>query len=240
MLRRVVLLFLLMAGSVLATEEFRVFHVGDRTVSARIVSVDLRRDQVVLELRNKRRKKVSPSIFSQEDQDYINDYVKVKEFLSSRYKVEIKKNILDRRDETVGTQGAIERKTETICYDINISNGTDTTIEGVSIAYNIFYEQEELGRRDNEAREFYVDDSLTIKSLLPREKTSFRTKKFEIYSQRLGGGYDGYVDGHATHQSGKSKGIWLKIYLKTPSGLSAMKEVCLPKNGKSIFRWQSS
>ena len=37
---------------------------------------------------------------------------------------------------------------------------------------------------------------------------------------------------------GKGNGIRLKIHLNTPSGLSAMREVCLPQNTNERIEWQ--
>ena len=109
----------------------------------------------------------------------------------------------------------------------------------MTIAYNIFYEQEELGQKKNVTKRLYVDGTLKIEPLAPRQKVLVQTEKYEVYNQRLAGGYDGYVGGAPTHQSGKSKGVWLKVYLKTSSGLSATREVCLPKNTSKLFAWKT-
>lgn len=239
-IRWMMVVLLLMAGSALAQEQFRRFQVGERTIEARVLNVDAKRGTVELELRNKQRKKVKSSIFNEEDQSYIREFALTQAFKSQRFKIEVDKNILDKRKEMVGPQKAIIRNTETICYDINISNNTDTTIDGVTIAYNVFYEQEELGRGKNDTRRLFVDGSLKIKPLAPHQKVLVQTAKIEVYNQRLGGGYDEYVGGAPSHQSGKSKGVWLKIHLKTPSGLSATREVCLPKNTNELFAWQRS
>lgn len=233
-----ILMFLLMAGSAFAVGEFRAFHVGDRRIEARVLKVNISRGEVELELRNKNRKKVKSSIFTEKDQNYIRDCAKVQEFQSQRFKVEVEKNVLDRKKELVG--GAVQRETESICYDINLSNNTGVTMDGVTIAYNIFYEQQEPVQGKNKSIRLFVDGTLEIKSLAPRQKTSVQTKNYEIYDQRLAGGYDAYSDGSPSHQSGKSKGVWLKLHLKTPSGLTAMREVCLPKNTNEVFSWQTS
>ena len=240
MIRKVMLVFSLMAGSVLAQGQFREFQVGDRTIEARVLNVDATRGEVELELRNNQRKKVKSSIFSKKDQSYILDCAKVKMFQSQRFKIEVEKNVLDKRKETVGSQKGVLRNTESICYDININNNTGITIDGVTIAYNVFYEQEGVGQGKNDTRRLFVDGTLKIELLAPRQKVSVQTATFEIYNQRLTGGYDAYVGGAPSHQSGKSKGVWLKIHLRTPSGLSATREVCLPKNTNELFAWQKS
>lgn len=237
MMKRIMLVFSLVAGSALAQGQFREFKVDDRFIEARVLKVDMARGEVELELRNKKRKKVKSSIFSKKDQSYIRDFAKVQAFQTQRFKVELEKKVLDRSKKEVN---GVLRETESICYDININNSTDLTIDGVTIAYNIYYEQEEVGDGKNDKGQFFVDGTLDIKSLDPRQKVSVQTEKYDIFDQRLAGGYDGYVGGAPTHQSGRSRGVWLKLRIKTPSGLSATRDVCLPKNTNKEFVWQTS
>lgn len=152
----------------------------------------------------------------------------------------VEKNILNKRKEMDGSQKGILRETESICYDLKINNNTGITIDGLTVAYNIFYEQEEVGNGQNDTKRFFVDGVLKVEPLPPRKKVLVQTEKFEVYDQRLAGGFDGYVGGAPTHQSGKSKGVWLKVHLKTASGLSATREICLPKNTNKLFAWQKS
>jgi hypothetical protein len=75
---------LISASCFAAKDEFRVFTTqDDRVVSARIINVDRQRGVVELELENKRRKKVKPSVFTEADQAYIHDWNLCKTFMSS-------------------------------------------------------------------------------------------------------------------------------------------------------------
>jgi hypothetical protein len=218
---------------------FRVFEAQGRAVEARIIQVDPSRGMVELELRNKQRKKVKVAIFREVDQDYIRDWNVVQEFMSQSFKIEPVKNIMGTKKEMLGSQKAIRRDTKQICYDIKISNRTGVSIDGLTLKYNIFYEQEELGRGDNIQTKRYVYGSDDLTVLNARQNKEVQTKVFEVYNQRLAGGYDEYTGGSPTNQSGKTKGIWIKVFLKTPSGLTATREVCLPKTMKNQLSWQS-
>lgn len=237
MIGRILLILSLMTGAALAQGEFRIFHAGDRTIEARVLTVNAKQGVVELELRNKQRKKINSSIFSKTDQSYLRDFAKVQEFQTQGFRIEVEKNVVSKRKET---QSGVLRSTESICYDIKINNNTGIAIDGVTISYNLFYEQEEVGQGQNDTKRLYVDGELKVEPLPPRKKVSLQTARFEVYDQRLTGGYDGYVGGAPTHQSGKSKGAWLKVHIKTKSGLSATRDVCLPKNTNTLFSWQTS
>ncbi len=236
-----------MVGSSLALGQFRDFQTGDSTIEARVLNVDTTRGFVELELRNKQRMKVKSSIFSEEDQSYIRDFSKVQTFQALGFKIKVEKNVLDKSTEQLAypkidyfEEG--HRTTESICYDININNNTGLTMDGVTIAYNIFYEQEEVGQGKNTASRLFVDGVLNIEPLAPRQKISVQTAKYEIYKQRQRKKSVGLISSEGPYMQwrGKSKGIWLKIHLNTPSGLSAMREVCLPQNTNEQFEWQTS
>ena len=219
-------------------KEFRIFEAQGRAIEAKVVHVDLSRGTVELELRNNQRKKVKASIFTKEDQAYLLDWHRVREFRSSRLKVEPVKNVVDKQKEMLGSQSAIRRDTDIIRYDINLANRTGATLGKVWIEYNIFYEQEELKPGRNETSRRYVSGKIELEPLAPGEKRTVHTDVYKIYNQRLAGGYDYYTGGAPTNQSGKSKGIWIKLYLETESGLKAVLDICEPKTTGSQFTWQ--
>jgi hypothetical protein len=218
-----------------SSSAYRTFETQGRALEARVALVDVSHGTVTLELMNKQRKKVKISIFSKQDQAYILDCAMIQEFKSQRFKIEFERNLVH-KNRTEPSAG-IRRNTEKFQYDIKISNSTTVKMAGVTVAYNIFLEQEELGNGKNDVKQYYVSGEIPLQPLEPRAKVSLNTKTYTIYSQKLGGGYDEYTSGAPTHQSGKSKGVWFRLMLKTPTGLTAMKEVCLPKNTNELFSW---
>ena len=219
-----------------AATGFRIFSAGDREIEAQVVSVDVQRGTVTLELQNQQRKKVKSSIFSAKDQAYIAEHALIQEFQSARFKLELEKVVVEKRRET--PSHGVRRDVEKICYEIQVSNNTPVRMEGVSISYNVFSEQEHLGRGQNDTKRYCLSGTIQLNAMAPRAKTQAKTDTFEIYNQKLGGGYDYYSSGAPYPQSGKSKGIWVKVLIKTPSGLTAEKEMCVPKNTSSQFSWR--
>lgn len=229
---------LMLLPAVLKAEEgFRAFEAQGRAIEAKIVSSDLQRGTIELMLRNKQRKKVKSSIFCESDQNYIRDWNMVKEFNSQRFKVEPVKNTVEtfRKD----PQRGIRRDVERIRYDIKVSNRSSIEMTGLRLEYNIFYEQQELGRGSNVDKEYFLFGASKVDDIQARKNRVVLSKTFDIYNQRLAGGYSGYTDGTPTNQTGKSKGIWLKLHLKTPTGLIATREICLPKNVSEQFKWKT-
>jgi len=228
----------ILACAARADDAFRVFDAQGRMVEAKVLHVDFQRGTVELELRGGQKKKVKPSIFSKEDQQYIMDFGAIQEFRSSRLKVELEKKTLDKRREMLGSQSAIRRDTDVLCYEVKVLNRTAVRFDDLEVQYNIFYEQEELTPGASIAKDLSSKGS--EKLVLDKQKSKvFQTGPYEVYNQRLAGGYDGYVGGAPTNQSGKSKGIWLKLYLKTKSGQTAVKDVANPKTAISQYTWQS-
>ena len=236
-----VVLGLLVAGVACAKQyrdaesDYRTFTAGDRQIDAKVYAVDMARGTVTLELENKQRKKVKIAVFSEKDQTHIREHALIQEFQSPRLKFELEKVKVNERRESPGT--GIRRDVSELRYDIKVINGTGVELKGIVIAYNIFLEQEHLGDGKNDTQRYYVAGTIELDPLAPRSNKTFKTETYEIYNQKLAGGYDGYRSGAPTHQSGKSKGVWIKVLIKTPSGLTATRDVCLPKNTSDIFGW---
>lgn len=153
-------------------------------------------------------------------------------------KVEPVKNVVDKRKEMLGSQSAIRRDTDVIQYDITIANRTGSRLQKVWMEYNIFYEQEELAPGKNETHRRYVSGKIDLAALKKGDKKMVHTETYEVYNQRLAGGYDSYSGGSPTNQSGKSKGIWIKLYIETETGLKAVRDICMPKATMTQFAWQ--
>ncbi|MEE9367409.1 MAG: hypothetical protein V3V05_00950 [Pontiella sp.] len=216
-------------------DSFRIYDVQGRSLEAKLLQVDTRRGMLELELRNKQRKKVKVAIFSKSDQAYFRDWHAVQEFQSSRLKVEVRKKIVNSRMEMV--QGAVRRDIDEISYEITVDNRTEFPIGDIKIEYNIYAEQQVLGNGRTEVDFFTAYGDLEVGTLAPRKSKVVKTEPFDLYKQRLSGGYDAYADGTPTNQTGKIKGVRVKFILKTPSGIIYVRELCLPEETKDRHDW---
>lgn len=218
-----------------AEDGFRIFtDTQGRAVTAKVIKLDTRRGLVELELENRARKKVKPTVFCEADQAYLCDWQKVDEFMSAGFKVEIEKRTVEEWTE----KGSVQRDYEKIAYEIRMRNSGTVGFEDVRVDYNIFYEQEELGYGSNALKKETVPGRKIVEMVLPQKNCVVMTDPVVIYSQHLSGGYDEYVSGAPTNQSGKMKGIWVKLYFTTPSGAEGVREICEPSNVKDHQKWE--
>ncbi len=231
-----VALFSMVLG-VWASGEFHIFTDGqDRVVTAKIINVDSRRDVVELELENKRRTKVKPSIFIEADQIYICDWESLKRFnSSSMFKVEISKKVI----ESWTKKGTAQQDFDRVEYGITLINRGAAPLNNLDVAYNVFYEQEQLKSSGQYTEKNCVKGRIHHAQLNARTSHTLKAESVVVFDQHLSGGYDGYVGGLPERQEGDIKGIWVKVSMTTPSGASATREFLSPANLKNHQRWKN-
>jgi hypothetical protein len=227
------LVFCISAG---AQSEFHIFtDLQDRVISAKIINVDDLRGKVELELENKRRVKVKPSIFIDTDQAYIHDWKSLKSFSSSSaFKVELKKRVIESWTE----KGTAQRDFERIVYEIVLTNRGTIPLNNLVVAYNVFYEQELLKSTGQYTEKICKKGYIQHAQLSERESYTLKTEPIVVFDQHLSGGYDGYVGGLPERQEGDIKGIWVRVVMTTPSGASETRDFLSPESLKNHQAWQ--
>jgi hypothetical protein len=207
--------------------EFHLFtDLKGRSVGAKIIKVDPQRGLVELELENKRRSKVKPSVFIKEDQDYIRDWALGNAFMSSsglRFKAE--KEVVEDWYESGGV--GVNRDFEKVVYNCELKNGSLHTYENLEMDYCVYWVQEVAENNGERRDEKYKSGTIDLRSLQPRQTNDVQTEPVVLLYQHLAGGYY-YVDGAPGKQSSKMKGVWVRIKLTTKSGTEYVREFCEP------------
>lgn len=205
-----------------------------RTLQAKIINFDARRNQVELQRKNGRRAKVDPAIFTEESQNFIRDWKACQVFESTmKFKISGEKEQLENWKKN---DGGIIRNYEKLAYSITFENGSQVDLPPIQVEYQIFYEQEVLEPGAQITQKEYISHTVELEELKKQSDDSIKTKSIIIYKQHLAGGYDGYIGGLPDRQNGDLKGIWLKLTLKTASGLTAIRELEIPKSLKADER----
>ncbi|VGO21101.1 hypothetical protein [Pontiella sulfatireligans] len=208
----------------------------DRVVSARIVRMDEMRGMLELELENKRRVKVKPSVFTEEDQAYIHEWCVCQAFLmSTGLRFSGEKKVIEDWSESGGV--GINREFEKVVYTCELKNGSPTVFENVEVEYCVYWVQE-IPQVNGEKRiEADYSGRYEIAQLEPRACANFQTDPVTLVYQYLQGGYS-YRDGAPGKQSSKMKGVWLKVSMMTPSGKKVIREFCEPSDVMKRQVWK--
>jgi hypothetical protein len=217
---------------------FHIFtDLQDRVVTAKIINVDDQRGLVELEMENKRRVKVGPSVFIEKDQDYIRNWRLCESFLSSSgLRFEGEKKVVEDWSEN---SGGINREFEKVVYNCTFRNGSSTEFTDLAVDYCVYWEQEVGGKGGGEERmEKDFSGSFQIGRLAPREAVNLATEPVVLLYQHLAGGYY-YLGGQTDKQSSKMKGVWLKVSMKSKSGETVTRDFCEPSDVMKRQTWKA-
>jgi hypothetical protein len=228
----------LLASNLQAKDGLHIFtDRQDRVVSARIVNLDERRGLVELELENKRRTKVKPSIFIEKDQAYIRDWGIGQAFMaSSGLRFSGEKEVIEDWSDSPGT--GINQEFEKTVYNCELKNGSSVSFENVDVEYCVFWVQEVPEASGERRLEKDYSGRYAIPRMEPRSTTDFATDPVTLVYQHLAGGYY-YSNGATGKQSSKMKGVWLRVSMTTKSGETYTREFCEPTGVMKHQVWKA-
>ncbi len=211
-----------------------------RTIRARIVSYDAKKNTVELKTEDNRSAGVPLVALSEADQEYIRSWDKLKDFMDERhFKIDSKKKVSDNDEESWQETGNFANQSldvENIGYEILFENKTDTTFKDITVEYRIFYEQEESDFGPNIRQEGIYCDSMNIKRLGAKSKRRLLTKAVLVYKATLNADWQ-YVSGRQNVQKGWVDGVWVRASVSLPNGEKVMREYCTPDSLARSRRW---
>lgn len=240
---------LLMLFAVCARAEFHEFKTPDgKSVKAEIT--DFKQGMVELQRENGKRVKVKASIFIEADQQYIEEWSALQNFLSDRLlKIECRENNVENWkkeewDDVRYEDGSTERellkvtKHERIAYDVTLQNRGLDALEGMRIEYVIYYEQSEESWEKPTAEQKTVFKKADIPALPGRASHLVTTDSIVIYVDSIN--QQNWVSGKVrTGGKGQINGIRGRLYIKTDSGKEVMREFCSPSAlSEQQFPWK--
>lgn len=215
----------------------REFTLPDgRSLEAEIVQYDERLGQVELKRADGKLIKIKPSVFVEEDQDYIDEWIIHSIFKGRHITVECNKKKVGQRKED-GNAHFI--RIDSFLYEIEIQNRSATEISGLDVEYKIFYEQEvndmDKGRVIN--HEKIENGKLKIKSLGAREKRNFSTKEVELAKYEFNSTEYYVPGGDPQSTKGDIKGMWIRMEYETAGGMKSIKDFFEPSSIEGKYRW---
>jgi len=249
-----VICFCLVCCVIRADEPYRDFHdTQDRTVTAKIIKCDMKKGQVMVEMKDgKRRVTVPLAGFSDKDQTYIKQWYALNESLSeSRIKIETKELTLEKRTEEDNSDAADSRsgsyignvqesiKYEEIAYEIVLQNRGSAPLKDLRIEYKIYYEQSKTTTGSPKFVQQIEYATIKIPELVNNKKVSFQTKPVEIYEEETILDPGMYYDMPPTGAEGEVHGMRARLYITLPSGQEAMREFCEPSSlSEDRYPWE--
>ncbi|VGO11547.1 hypothetical protein PDESU_00092 [Pontiella desulfatans] len=208
-----------------------------QVVSARIIQVDSQRGLVELELENKQRKKVKPTVFIESDQAYIRDWAIGQAFMaSSGFRFKGEKKVIEDWSESGGI--GVNREFEKVVYICDLKNGSAYTFENIEVEYCVYWEQEYPEASGERKERLDYSGRNSINSVAPRTAVAVQTDPVTLVYQYLAGGYY-YSNGATGKQSSKMKGVWLKAKLTTESGETFVRDFCEPASVMKQQVWKA-
>lgn len=259
-------LALLFSVTALAQDTFRTFTVSDgRTLKAKILSYDERKEQVQIQREDKQKLTVSPTSFTEKDQTYIKKWYAAQVFMSPNLlKLELKRNESEttkkehevdmsqlnsgRRGGSGITQVAVDKRTP-VKYDLTLKNASTAQLNNMMIEYRIYYDQQKpvLDEKANKNRPDDTDlperymavDELKVKDgsarLKPAEPDSTRTVSTDSIILLNRAANRPYGD-KITLKS-NLHGVWVRLTMKGPDGEMLSRDIASSASIMKKFPW---
>jgi hypothetical protein len=216
---------------------------GGQTLKAAVSAYNPSSGKIKIECENGRRLWTLPTVFCKEDQNYIQQWIKVDQFMSStkfKIKGDSTKNTeiyyTDNRESHVKNSERTE-----ICYEIALENKTDFPLEGLRIEYRAFIENRGYQGREDSSRvdgDHLSIDEVPVGKTISRTLPSIRlTTQYEIIATH--DIYSGYTSYHEDKTSEEQlKGFWVKVYGPELDGQQMIREWCYPSDTMEKYTWQ--
>ncbi len=101
-------------------------------------------------------------------------------------------------------------KIKEISYSVKVTSRAFKELQNVTVKYNVFYEDVELGTKD-EGTVKVISGSETFSSLLTNKTVEFETKSLELKKESLDAGWH-FTDGARASAKDKVVGLWFKAF----------------------------
>ena len=248
-------------GSKIARDGSRDFLSADgRTIRGRIIKYDKNRKKIFFVRDTKRKMWVSPSAFSQEDQEYIRKWIDSSHFLlESSLKISIKKvKMKESNKKTVKKAGVgytikdgiitySENPKEiiirSVLYEINIVNNTGKEIKNVEIEMACLVK--ENGYSDANNGSHWVFESIRI-PCLKTGKDQYQTESIELLEVKeiiiIRNTPDGGVSRREAKKIKKRRdkvsGVWFRVFGPKLEGEVVFRDVSLPGGFFKKHNWK--
>jgi len=223
-----------------ARSELYEFKTPDgKSVKAEIADYNARVGKVTLKREDGRRVDVKPSIFTEEGQVQIKEWVSAQAFTSDKQlKITCDDKVVeewkeeeyrDLTDTEGNTEQYLMKETmfERVAYDIEFQNMNAVALDNIRMEYRIYYEQSKETRGSPVAEQKVFKGEMELPVLVGKKKTPLSTESIEIYTDSINS--ISWADGSArVGGKGKAHGLRARLYMTTASGNEIVRTFCHP------------
>lgn len=230
-----------MCLSCFSVEEYRVFIDKDgRAIEGKVIRFDSHSGKVTIERRNRRKATVPVTIFSKADQNYIQEWLSVRDFLSNK-KLGI--SIVKKQGKAPKKNNQTQRAKPPCHYEIRLTPSKGTSFETIRIEYCMYIQTNRKRGEDSESITSERMDTVHLAAGIRQVEKTKEIKLFRNYEAKQDKSYSIYGGTTTTtsyHKTSETylKGIRVRLYLKTPSGKEFMREICEPASLSEKCKWE--
>lgn len=225
-----------------------------RTLKAEIVSFNATLKKVELKREDGKRIPVNPSVFTEEDQNYIMAWASLDGIRNERlFKVTCEKDLVEKwkKEEMANVQydgGNVGKELVSVSrfqryiYNLTLENKNTFSLENLKLEYRVFYGQEEdAGSSKVAEQEKVVSGSVNVKQIAPRKKIELKTEPVVLRDTQYSTSVSyGTAETTKTRESGDLKGIWVRITATGPDGQTVVRDIFEPSSLEGKHKWPES
>lgn len=256
-IRKAGILFLLFLFTTAFAEQdpmkkYRSFSAPNgRSMVGRIVEYSQSQKKILFEMKDRQKRWVSPVIFCDKDQIYIQEWIKAQEFISKgKVKYSIKRIV----GKKITEKGGIIKEKTPVFYELKIINTSSRPIQNIIIEYNYLINRE--GVVNKYLNQVWVSGEIVLKEMIPIQGTKicktplivlnkFSKKNTMILPEPRGFIAPG-IPAPPTFvkktylmnlMSQRLVGIWFKVYGPTLDGIPVAKDISVPPDFSKKHIW---
>jgi len=235
---------LVMVFGVQAATEYRDFTSADgKTIKAAVKAYDANKKMVTIERDNRKTAKVSITVFSESDQEYIERWNNQNGIRSpSKFTVSCNRQVVKNwTEKMMGTinysDGSVEHDQVTgkkhfkeTGYDIVFANRNNYAVTGLILEYCIYYEQEV--RTDGNLEQGIQYGSMAIETLAQGERKNIQTSSVVTYKEESNAAFT-----NSRVLKGQVFGIAMRLYLQDGDEKVLVREESVPDTISTGHAW---
>ncbi|MGJ8637941.1 MAG: hypothetical protein ACSHYA_00990 [Opitutaceae bacterium] len=204
-----VALCFILSFSSLAGQDFHTFKdKTGREMEAKLTRVS--GQDVYIERKDGLSTKVDKSIFSPEDQKYIEEWARKNLLTSGIFSIRF---TTENTKKKKSSSGGIDRESYESAYGIEVSNSSYETIKNIQIEYLVIkFEDALAAQKRSEGELKRLKGKTKIDFIGARDKSTAVTESFPMQETKLAPGYVWAGGGKKTSKD-KLDGIWVKLYI---------------------------